>query len=225
MNLMVGRAMLNVGLTGGIASGKSTVDMMFHEKGAYLIDHDILAHQAEEPDRRAWKEIVAFFGPEILNDDRTINRRLLGNIVFRDREKRRILMDIVHPVVFEDWKRRVTDITRKDPSAIIISDIPLLLERGWQDAVDSIIVVYVSPEEQIGRLVARNGLSRLEAEERLGSQIPIDEKVLYADFIINNEGPLEETRREVDRVWAKLQELETAKRLKGNHSKFKVRRR
>ncbi|HRR40066.1 MAG TPA: dephospho-CoA kinase [Syntrophales bacterium] len=217
--------MLNVGLTGGIASGKSTVDMMFHEKGAYLIDHDVLAHQAEEPDRRAWREIVAFFGPEILNDDRTINRRLLGSIVFKDREKRRILMDIVHPIVFEDWKRRVTDITRKDPSAIIISDIPLLLERGWQDAVDSIILIYVSPEEQIGRLITRNGLSRVEAEERLSSQIPIDEKVLYADFIINNEGPLDETRKEVDRVWVKLLDLEKAKRLKGNHSKLRIKRR
>jgi dephospho-CoA kinase len=213
--------MLNVGLTGGIATGKSTVDRMFLDKGAYLIDHDTLAHRVEEPGLPVWQSIVSFFGTEILNEDRTLNRGRLGMIVFGDESKRKRLNDIVHPAVFSEWKKEINEITRKDPRGIIISDIPLLFEVGWQDAVDVIVLIYVSRDEQIRRMTLRNGYSRREAEDRLNAQISIDEKVLNSDYIINNEGPLAKTRKDVDRVWADLVEKERIKSMKGKFFKLK----
>jgi len=194
--------MLNVGLTGGIGSGKSTVDGLFRAKGAYMIDFDELAHLVEEPNGPAWKGIVENFGREILNADDTINREKLGDIVFRDREKLKKLNSIVHPAVFDEWKKKINDIRKED--AIIISDIPLLIEVGMQDAVDITILVYISPEEQIKRIMKRNGYSSKESEYRLNSQMSIDDKIPYADFVINNEGSIKETKKAVDEVWENL---------------------
>ena len=194
--------MLNVGLTGGIGSGKSTVDRFFMAKGAYVIDFDELAHLVEEPNGPAWKGIVENFGREILNADDTINREKLGGIVFRDREKLKKLNSIVHPAVFDEWKKKINDIRKED--AIIISDIPLLIEVGIQDAADITILVYISPEEQIKRIMKRNGYSRKESKDRLNSQMSIDDKIPYADFVINNEGSIKETKKVVDEVWEKL---------------------
>ena len=194
--------MLNVGLTGGIGSGKSTVDGLFRAKGAYIIDFDELAHLVEEPNGPAWKGIVENFGREILNADDTINREKLGDIVFRDREKLKKLNSIVHPAVFDEWKKKINDIRKED--AIIISDIPLLIEVGMQDAVDITILVYISPEEQIKRIMKRNGYSSKESEDRLNSQMSIDDKIPYADFVINNEGSIKETKKTVDEVWENL---------------------
>jgi dephospho-CoA kinase len=205
--------MLNVGLTGGIASGKSTVAKMFVEKGAYLIDFDDLAHFVEEPDRPAWKAIVDCFGSDILNEDRTINRVELGLIVFADHEKLSLLNSIVHPAVFEEWKRRIEDIYDRDPCAIVISDVPLLIEVGVQHLVDVVVLVYVSPEEQIQRLMTRNTCSRQEAASRLEAQMPIDEKVPYADIVIENRGFQEMTKRVVDDVWKDLIQRERKHRL------------
>jgi dephospho-CoA kinase len=196
--------MLNVGLTGGIASGKSTVAKMFQAKGAYLIDFDKLAHFVEEPDQIAWKAIVDYFGPDILNEDRTINRIKLGLIVFPDREKLSKLNSIVHPAVFEEWRKRIEDIRRKNHEAIIISDVPLLIEVGMQSQVDVVVLVYISPEDQIQRLMDRNGYSRADAERRLSAQMPIDEKISQADFIIDNTGSLEKTEVNVNALWEVL---------------------
>lgn len=204
--------MLNVGLTGGIGTGKSTVDELFRKKGAYIIDFDALAHAAEDPGSTAWKEIVAYFGREILNDDGTINRERLGNIVFRDSEKLQKLNSIVHPAVFDKWKRRVEAIRLERDDAIIISDIPLLIEVSWYEYVDIVILVYISPEEQIKRIMKRNGYTRIEATDRLNSQMPIDEKVPYANFIIHNEGSMGETEKIVNDIWGKLLEREKEKR-------------
>lgn len=215
--------MLNVGLTGGIATGKSTVDRMFQDRGAYLIDHDALAHRVEEPGLPAWNAIVSFFGMEILNEDRTVNRGRLGAIVFGDEYKRKKLNDIVHPAVFQEWKKEIDGITRKDPRGIIISDIPLLFEVGWQDAVDVIVLIYVSRKEQIRRMTLRNGYTRREAEDRLNAQMSIDEKVLLSDYVINNEESLEKTRKDVDRIWAYLIEKEHIKNMKGKFFKLKGR--
>ena len=196
--------MLNVGLTGGIASGKSTVAKMFEDKGAYLIDFDALAHFAEEPDQPAWNAIVESFGTDILNEDATINRAKLGEIVFADPEKLSVLNGIVHPAVFELWRRRIEDIRETNPRAIVVSDVPLLIEVSLQHLFDVVILVYVSPEDQIRRLQDRNEYSRKEAESRLDNQIPIDEKISHADFVIDNKGPLETTRSIVDAVWQEL---------------------
>jgi dephospho-CoA kinase len=196
--------MINIGLTGGIASGKSTVAKMLQEKGAYLIDFDKLAHFVEEPGQTAWKSIVDFFGPDILNEDRTINRIKLGLIVFPDREKLSKLNSIVHPSIFDEWRRRIDEIKRKDPSAIVISDIPLLIEVGMQHQVDVVVLVHISPDDQIQRLMDRNGCSREDAERRLSSQMPIDEKISHADLVIDNKGSVEKTSAIVDVVWEEL---------------------
>jgi len=196
--------MLNVGLTGGIASGKSTVAKIFEDKGAYLIDFDALAHFAEEPDQPAWKAIVEVFGRDILSEDGTINRAKLGQIVFADQEKLSRLNSIVHPAVFDLWRRRIEDIREMNPRAIVVSDVPLLIEVSMQHLFDVVILVYVSPEDQIKRLTDRNAYSRKEAESRLDKQMPIDEKISHADYVIDNKGPIETTRSVVNAVWEEL---------------------
>jgi dephospho-CoA kinase len=196
--------MLNVGLTGGIASGKSTVARMLAEKGAVLIDFDELAHAVEESGGPVWREIIRHFGEEILHGDRTINRRKLGETVFADREKRKLLNRLVHPAIFEEWQRRLAEIRVRRADAIVMSDIPLLIEAGLKVMVDLILLVYITPEEQIRRVMARDGFSREEAERRLAAQMPIDEKLRWADIVIRNEGSPEETRRTVSEVWMEL---------------------
>jgi dephospho-CoA kinase len=200
--------MLNIGLTGGIGSGKSTVDRFFREEGAYIIDFDELAHYVEEPNRPAWTEIVGTFGRSILNQNRTINREKLGAIVFSDGKKLKKLNEIVHPAVIEEWNRRIAEIKDKDRRAIVISDIPLLFEAGLQSLFNMVILVYISPEEQIRRVMMRNSYSREQAQDRLSAQMPIEEKIALADFVINNEGALEQTRTIVHGVWQRLTEEE-----------------
>ena len=204
--------MLNVGLTGSIACGKSTVAQMFVEKGAFHIDFDRLAHAVEEPSQPAWQQIVDYFGSDILNPDRTINRTQLGSIVFEDKGKLTKLNSIVHPAVFAVWHHRIDEIKKTQPDAIILSDVPLLIEAGMQSSVDVVVLVYISPVEQIQRLMTRNGCSREEAEIRFAAQMSIDDKLQYAHIVINNQGTMEETREIVDRVWQKLLEREKRKR-------------
>ena len=196
--------MLNVGLTGGIACGKSTVARMLAEKGAILIDFDDLAHAVEEPGWPVWREIVRHFGEEILLPDRRIDRRKLGAIIFADRGKREILNGLVHPAVFAEWRKRLKEIEKTRKDAVVLSDIPLLIEAGLETMVDVVLLVYLPPEEQIRRLTARNGFNREEAERRVAAQMPIGEKVIHADIVIRNEGSVEETSREVSRAWEEL---------------------
>ncbi len=204
--------MLNVGLTGGIASGKSTVARMLADKGALLIDFDELAHDVEEPDGPVWKEIVAHFGQDILGPDRVIDRRKLGAVVFGDREKLELLNRLVHPAVFAEWQRRIAEIRAARPDAIVLSDIPLLLEAGLKPLVDLVLLVYVPPEEQILRLVARNGYNADEAAARLASQMPIDAKLPAADIVIRNDGSPEETQKAIDGLWEELKKRERCRR-------------
>lgn len=204
--------MLNVGLTGGIASGKSTVARMLAEKGAIVIDFDELAHAVQEPEGLVWQEIVDHFGRDILGPDRAIDRRKLGAVVFGDREKLELLNRLVHPAVFAEWQRRIAEIRAVRPDAIVLSDIPLLFEAGLKPQVDLVLLVYIPPEEQIRRMMARNGYSRDEAKSRLASQMPIDAKLPEADIIIRNEGSQEETRRAVDGLWEELQKRERRRR-------------
>jgi dephospho-CoA kinase len=200
--------MLNVGLTGGIASGKSTVAQMLVGKGALLIDFDELTHAVQEPGGVVWREIVRHFGPDVLCPDGKINRCKLGEYVFADREKLDLLNSLVHPAVFELWRRRMDEIRKTQPEAIVLSDIPLLIEAGLKPMVDVVLLVYLSPEAQIARMMARNGHSREEAVNRLASQMPIGEKLAYADIVIRNDGSLEETSRAVAEVWAELKKRE-----------------
>jgi len=196
--------MINIGLTGGIGSGKSTVARLFQKKGAYIIDVDVLAHMVEEPGSAVWNRIVEYFGRKILDKDDRINREVLGGIVFRDSEKLEKLNSIVHPAIFDEWWHRFDNIVNNDKEAIVISDIPLLIEVGWHKAVDIVILVYTSPDVQAERIMKRNSYSYEEARDRLNSQMPVDEKIPFADFVINNEGTPEETEAIVDRIWKEL---------------------
>ncbi len=200
--------MLNVGLTGGIASGKSTVARMLADKGALLIDFDEIAHVVEEPEGPVWQEIVRHFGREFLRPDRSIDRRKLGAVVFADQGKRDLLNSLVHPAVTAEWQRRMGEIRKERPDAIVLSDIPLLIEAGFTPLVDLVILVYLPPEGQIARLRERDGYSRQEAEQRLASQMPIDEKLARADVVIRNDGTPEQTYRQIDGLWEELKKRE-----------------
>ena len=204
--------MLNVGLTGGIACGKSTVAKMFVKNGAYLIDFDGLAHEVQEPGKPAWKEVVNYFGEIILQPDKKIDRVKLGNIVFTDKEKLSELNNIVHPVVYQEWYVRLEKIGKKEKHAIVLSDIPLLFEGNMQNLFDLTILVLISPEEQIRRLISRNGVSKKEAGKRLKSQMPISEKIALANIVIDNEGSIPKTEKRVGQVWQELLQQEKVKK-------------
>lgn len=200
--------MLNVGLTGGIACGKSTVSQMFVRLGGHLIDFDRLAHEVQEPGQPAWRDVVGFFGEDILQPDRKIDRNKLGAVVFNHPEKLKKLNVIVHPRVFEEWWRRLEKIEAQDPHAIVFSDVPLLFEGGMQHLFDLTILVMIEPEEQIERLMARNNICRDDAGQRLACQMPIREKVALADIVIDNSCTVKETEKKVKQVWTHLAERE-----------------
>jgi dephospho-CoA kinase len=204
--------MLNVGLTGGIACGKSTVAKMFVKNGAYLIDFDGLAHEVQEPGKPAWREVVNHFGKRILQPDKKINRVKLGSIVFADKKKLSELNNIVHPVVYQEWHVRLEKIGKKEKHAIVLSDIPLLFEGNMQNLFDLTILVLISPKEQIRRLIARNGVSKEEARKRLKSQMPISEKISLADIVIDNEGSIPETEKRVGQIWQELLQRDKVKK-------------
>ncbi|MCX7816425.1 MAG: dephospho-CoA kinase [Syntrophales bacterium] len=204
--------MLNVGLTGGIASGKSAVADMFVQKGAFHLDFDRIAHEVAEPYSEVWYTIVNNFGTEILREDKSINRGKLGEIVFGDWDKLKLLNTIVHPAVINIWEKRLKAIQVEHPTAIVISNVPLLFEINMQSYFDVVIVVYASPEEQIRRLMSRNGYTLEQARARLNSQLPIYEKIKRADIVIDNNGSIEETKETVNTVWQHLLALEEKKR-------------
>ena len=195
--------MIVVGLTGSVGTGKSTVAGFFRELGAYTVDWDELARKALDKHSRAWREIVECFGDEFLYEDQTLNRRKLADMVFADEEKRARLNQIVHPQVVEEDERITEDIRRLDPDAIIIKDIPLLHEAALPIVVDRTVVVYASEEAQLRRLEDR-GMRVEDARRRIASQLPLDDKIRSADFVIDNDGSLEHTRRQVERVYSLL---------------------
>ncbi|OGL43629.1 MAG: dephospho-CoA kinase, partial [Candidatus Schekmanbacteria bacterium RBG_16_38_10] len=188
--------MLLVGLTGGIATGKSLVSEILRGLGTYIIDADKIAREVVEPQKPAWLEIVEFFGKDIVNKDRTINRKRLGEIVFNDPLKKRKLEEIVHPRVIEEENRMLKEYLKIKPDGIVIIDAALLIEAGSHKRVDKLIVVYADKETQTKRLMERDGLSRTDTEKRIASQMPLDEKVKMADFVIDNSKGIEGTQRQ-----------------------------
>lgn len=205
--------MLNVGLTGGIATGKSTVVRMLVGKGARVIDHDGLVHTLQEPGQPVWKRIVEAFGRDILDADERIDRKKLGALVFDNEQRRKALEGIVHPAVLEEAQRQRDEIAHEDGQAIVLSDIPLLLEVGMQGLFDLILLVYAPPELQIRRVMKRNKMTRDEAVARLKAQMPIDEKLRTADVVIRNDGTMRDLEKRVDEVWQELLAREKKKRL------------
>ncbi|MCY8106369.1 dephospho-CoA kinase [Bacillus mojavensis] len=195
---------LVIGLTGGIASGKSTVANMLIDKGITVIDADIIAKQAVEKGMPAYRQIIDEFGEDILLENGDIDRRKLGAMVFTNEQKRLALNSIVHPAVREEMlKRRDESIANQE--TFVVLDIPLLFESKLESLVDKIIVVSVTKELQLERLIKRNQLTEEEALSRIRSQMPLEEKVSRADNVIDNSGTLEETKQQLEEIlscWA-----------------------
>jgi dephospho-CoA kinase len=196
-----------VGLTGGLATGKSTVARMFQDCGAMLIDADLLARLVVEPDKPAWREIVRVFGKQILRPDRTLDRTALASIVFRNRTRLRQLGAIIHPRVAREQARLTREIAKKHSYAVILYDAPVLIEAGAHQRMDRVIVVTADRETQIARLRHRNHLTRAEALRRIRTQMPLDRKVKLADFVVNGTLPPEQLRRDVARIYAELRRI------------------
>lgn len=196
--------MLIVGLTGGIASGKSLVARVFQNLGARIIDADRLVHELLEPDQQAWDEVVEHFGKEILHPDKSIDRRKLGEIVFSDSEDRHWLNSCLHPKVFEAYRAQVKRIGTHEPDSIVVFDAALLIESGFHRNMDRTVVVSADEDQQRVRLMERNNLTGEQAVARIRSQMPLTAKREFADYIINNTGTREKTEREAREVFIKL---------------------
>ena len=196
--------MLIVGLTGGVASGKSVVSRILKEEGAYLIDADQIARELVQPRTSAWEELVKVFGKEILQKDGSIHRKKLAAKVFSDPKQRDLLNRTLHPRIKEEMGRRLKAIGQKDPEAIVVIDAPLLVETGNHREMDKVIVVISTEAQQITRLREREGMDQEEARRIMASQIATEEKVKVADFVIRNEGSLEETERRAREVFQEL---------------------
>ena len=196
-----------IGLTGNIACGKSLVASMFEALGAKVIDFDDIARMIVEPSEPAWNEIVDAFGRDILNPDDTINRKALGDIIFNNPQKREILNNITHPKIIQ-YTRETVEKYRKDNIEVVIIEAALIVERGGlKDLIEKLLVVIADEKSQLDRLTKRNGLSREEAISRINSQMPTEEKVQYADYVIDNSNTEEETQNQVKNLWSLLLQL------------------
>jgi len=182
------------GLTGGIASGKSTVSAFLKDAGAIIVDADKIAREVVKKGLPAWIEIVNTFGQSILLPDGEINRILLGDIIFNDPAKKQALNQIVHPWVFAETETRLTEIEKKKLNAVVILDVPLLIESGMDTGLSDIIVVYVPEQVQFQRLMTRDALTQKQALARIRSQLSIEEKKKRATIVIDNSNSLENTR-------------------------------
>ncbi len=204
--------MLTIGVTGGVACGKTTVSKFFEAEGAYRIDADRIARELVQPGSPAWKELIRVFGKGILEENGSVNRKQLANLVFSHPKKRRLLNYILHPRIQREMEKRARAIGKKDPNAIILFDVPLLVETGFHRKVDRVVVVTSTETQQIQRLKKRAGLSEEEARRIISSQLEAREKEKVADFVIRNEGSLEKTRRSVHRVFQELRKVLSQKR-------------
>ncbi|RLA98053.1 MAG: dephospho-CoA kinase [Deltaproteobacteria bacterium] len=199
--------MVIAGLTGGIATGKSTVANIMAEAGAHVIDADRIAKDVVKKGLPAWKEITEYFGKEILGSDGEIDRERLGDVVFGSKDKLEVLNKIVHPRVFEEMAREMDEVKQRAPDSIVILDIPLLIETGLHKLLSNVILVYAPERIQLARLMARDNIPKEAALKRIRSQMPIEQKKTFANYIIDNSSEIEHTR---------IMTLEVLERLKGN---------
>jgi dephospho-CoA kinase len=193
--------MFVIGLTGGIASGKSTVSRMLARLGAVIVDADVLAREIVRPGRPAWRDIVRHFGREILRPDGELDRKALARRIFGDPETRQLLNRLTHPRVVEQTAAILESLAREGRCRVAVVDAALFFEAGMERLVDEVWVVKVSEETQIRRLVERDGLSPEEARQRLAAQMPLEERLRRAHRVIDNEGPEEQTWRQVLALW------------------------
>lgn len=192
---------MNIGLTGGIATGKSTVSHMLVKRGAALVDADVIAREIMEPGHPVLAKVAERFGKNVLLPDGQLNRKKLGAIVFSDPGERKALEAITHPAIRQEMKRRMSELEASDPRRLVVADIPLLYESGLEVLYDEIMVVYVPRDLQLKRLMERDNLSLDEAEARLKAQMDIEMKREKADILIDNSLGREETELQIDDFW------------------------
>lgn len=188
-----------IGITGGIASGKSTVSLYLQELGFTIVDADLASRAVVEPGEEAYHQVVKAFGEDILLTDGNIDRVKLGSIIFNDQEKRLLLNGIVHPAV-RNWMRVKTEAALASGEETVFMDIPLLFESKLTFMVDKTLLIYVDEQVQLERLMNRNGLSETEALARINSQMPLADKKALADAVIDNNGDINETKRQVKTI-------------------------
>ena len=201
--------MLKVGLTGSIAVGKSHALGMLKELGCHVIDADQIARDVVAPGTQALKLVTDEFGSGLLNPDGALDRKRLGEIVFGDEEKRQRLNSILHPIIIAAQDEMIRELEAKDPNGIVIIDAALMIESGGYKRLDKLIVVYCEPEIQLQRLMKRDRLSREAALARIASQMAQQEKIKYADFLIDTSGDFADTRAQVKTLFEQLRRAAT----------------
>lgn len=192
---------MNIGLTGGIATGKSTVAKLLTDRGAILIDLDGIAREVVEPGQPSLLAIAERFGQTVIQADGTLDRKKLGSIVFADAAERKALEAITHPAIRAVMKRRMAEHESRYPDKLVVVDVPLLFESKLESYFERIMVVYVPRDAQLRRLMERDKLTAEEAEKRLNAQMDIEDKRLKADILIDNGGSLANTTEQIDRYW------------------------
>ena len=192
--------MRRVGLTGGIASGKSTVSRILGDLGVPVIDADVIAREVVAPGSAALGRVVDAFGEEVLSDDKSLNRARLGEIIFSDASKKKILEGILHPEIIAEQDRRLKNIESEGNTPIAVVDAAVMIESGSWKRFDLIVVVDCDESQQISRLCRRNGMREEEAMRRIEAQMPLSEKVKYADHVIDNRGSMDDTRKQVEEL-------------------------
>lgn len=195
-----------IGLTGSFGSGKTTIAKLFRKQGAIIIDVDDIVHSLYRPQSPSWKKLKRQFGDGILNNDKTLNRRKLAEIVFFDKRQLRKLCYIIHPAVIRQIKERLKKIKRKSKSALVIIDAPLLFEVGLQKIVDFTICVCLPRHLQVKRLLKNSGFSRRQIEARIRSQLPLGQKKKKSDFVIDNSGPLIKAEKQLTKILKYIKE-------------------
>ena len=198
-----------VGVTGGIACGKSTVSKLLSKKGAIPINSDEIGHQLLKRGSPVMGALLEAFGTDILDESGDVNRQKLGAIVFSDQAARERLNAIMHPPIVQQSRSEANRLVTEDANCVVLIDAPLLIEANSQDTVDVIVVVTASTQIQLQRLLGNRSLNPAEAQARIDSQMPVSEKVEYADFVIENAGTLEALQRKVDGLWHEIRCLKT----------------
>ncbi|SDL91607.1 dephospho-CoA kinase [Paenibacillus marchantiae] len=188
---------MNIGLTGGIATGKSSVSAFLASKGALLIDADVIAREVMLPGHPVLAAAVQRFGQAILNEDGTLDRKKLGSIVFQNPEERKALEAITHPAIRKEMRERAALYELEHPDKLVVSDIPLLYESGLEDGFEEVMVVYVPRSVQLERLMSRDGMTAEQADARIDVQMDIEDKKQRADVLIDNSGLWSETEQQL----------------------------
>ncbi len=198
---------LLAGLTGGMGSGKTTVGNLFKSLGAHVLDADEICRFLVEPGKPAWQEIIDLFGNEILKEDQTLDRRKIADVVFSNPEKKKAIEAILHPRVMEEEQKRYKDILNDEPGALVIIDAALLIESENYRKVDKVIVVACDEGTQLHRIMAKNAFSREDAHRRMQQQMPLEEKIKFADYVIHNDSDLSELKKRVEALFHQLKQL------------------